>query len=66
MVDFFLLAKQPFVAKNGHFLGKIDHKTRNMQFTIKRATHFCSLIYLEHFCKMKYANPISCDQERPI
>ena len=48
------------------FLGKIAHKTRNTQLTIKRATYYCSLFNLEHFCKKKYENPISFDQERPI
>jgi hypothetical protein len=32
-------------------LGKIDHKTRNMQFPLIRATYYCSLFYLEHFVK---------------
>jgi hypothetical protein len=28
--------------------------------------NYCFLFNLEHFCKKKYANPISFDQERPI
>jgi hypothetical protein len=47
------------------FLGEIAHKTQNTQFTMIRATYYCSLFNLEHFCKKKYENPISFDQERP-